>query len=334
MTKEIATKANALIEASYRFELLEMQIILYGVSLVNPVSQEFPTSYIIDVNRFAEIFNKDKKNIYRELKNTVLGKFWERDLTYVLENGEAERIRWLITASYKDKKGYLKIEFHPTLKPYLHQLSKNFTVYYIEKISKFTSFYSVRVYEMLIMRLNLKGNNYLEVTLGLCDLKEALALSDRYTGRYNNFKARILNKAREEINAHSDLLIDFEEIKKGRAVESIKFIVTRKDGCQRAKYQPENETSAETNKPELPSAEEVAEAVQKEELKDKLNQKYGIHAGVAAQLVDTYPLDQIKAVLCYIDRLIQKDNYNVDGIQNRAAYTVQAIKHNWTSTMS
>ena len=328
MPREVTTKANALIEASYRFEMLEMHILLYGVSLINPVSKEFPTEYIIEVKRFAEIFNKDLKNVYRELKKSILGSFWERDVTYTLENGKEEKNRWLISVQYGDNEGYLKVFFNPKLQPYLHQLSKNFTVYYIDQITKFKSIFSVRFYEFAIMETNKQKTNNCHFILQVSEIKKRLELTKKYN-KYSDFKRRVLNKARAEINQYSDLTIDFEEIKKGRTVDAIKFIIQRKDGSKPAKYisgkrqELDLTTELDTNTDAMSEAE-FFNLMRKNDLRGRIS-SYRVADKVTTQLLVDYGLDRIENALNYTDKAIKKGKE----IKNKPAYLVNAIKEGY-----
>ena len=130
------TKANALINAGYRLSLNEMRVIMYGLSLINPLDEEFPISYEINVSRFAAHFNIDarERGFYKEMKEAVVSRFWERDISFW--NEELQRVvkeRWLTGVEYSDNKNEIKIYFNPRLRKHLHQLKKNFTSYFFSK---------------------------------------------------------------------------------------------------------------------------------------------------------------------------------------------------------
>ncbi len=176
----------------------------------------------------------------------MLTKFWERDFSYEIGDEKVHKRRWLIDVTYGDKQGYIKLTFNPKLTRYLHQLSKNFTVYYIDQVAKFNSIYSVRIYEFCIMEINRLKLDKCSLVISIVEIKERLELDNKYPRLYD-FKIYVLNKAKQEINKHSDLTIDFEEIKKGRSVKSIKFIIERKQGAKPAKYQGEEQQELDLN---------------------------------------------------------------------------------------
>lgn len=222
------SKSNALIEASYRLSLTEIQIILYGISLINPTNADFPLEYRIDIKRFAELFGRIHGEIYSDIKDAIKRRFWERDFTYINEKGQSVTCRWLTRITNEDKTGHIEIKFSEDVQPYLHQLKKNYTCYYIEQIALFKSIYSVRIYEFCLMELNKSRLDRQVFTIDIQEFKARLQLIDKYK-RFSNFKERILEKARAEINKHSDINLNYSIVKRGRTPHRVKFIVTRKN---------------------------------------------------------------------------------------------------------
>ena len=222
------SKDNALIDASYRLSLTEMQIILYGISLINPVQKEFPLNYRIDISRFAVMFDRKHGQIYKEVKEAVVKRFWERDFSYIDERGKTVTLRWLTKMVHEDKTGYIEIKFSEEIQPYLHNLQGNFTAYYIDKISKFKSVYSVRLYERSLMFLKKNKINQGSFCVSILEIKSQLEISDKYN-LFANFKLKVLEKSKKEINEFSDLIFDYKIIKLGRSPHEIEFIIGKKE---------------------------------------------------------------------------------------------------------
>lgn len=227
MSKSI-TKSNALIEAGYRLSLTEVQIVLYGISLINPTQEEVPLEYRIDIGRFAYLFDRNHGEIYNDIKDAIRKRFWERDFSYTNEKDEIITCRWLTRITHQDKTGFIKIKFSEDVQPYLSQLQKNFTTYYIDQIAKFKSVYSVRFYEFAIMRLKKSKANKIVFKLNIQELKTRLELTDKYK-RFSHFKERVLEKAKKEINKHSDVKLSYEVIKQGRTPLEIKLTATHRE---------------------------------------------------------------------------------------------------------
>ena len=228
MKEPSITKHNSLIQAGYRLTLSEMRIILYGISMINPMSDDFPLEYQINIKSFINLFMlKKNTGIYTDIKETVMGKFWERELTFDIGNGVKERLRWLTNIKYGDKHGFIKIYINPHLKPLLHQLKGQFTSYHLEKVALFQSIYSVRIYEIAIMRLNKHAKSKCSFILEVSLLKENLDLVGKYK-LCSDFNRRVLEPAKKEINKYSDIRLSYKLKKQGKAFHKIKFSVSKK----------------------------------------------------------------------------------------------------------
>ncbi len=241
------TKSNALIEAGYRLSLTEMQIILYGISLVNPLAEDFPLQYRIDIKSFAGMFNRDYGSVYTEVKEAVISKFWERDFSYRDEKGNIVTNRWLTQIKRQDKTGYIEIKFSDELRPYLHQLKKHFTTYYIDQISSFKSIYAVRFYEMSVMHLRKGEYSKRSFRLKVSEIRDRLELHDKYK-RFYDLKNRVLESAKRDINKHSDIRFDYSMIKIGREVDEIEFTVYKKARAK-SELKAESKGTVTTMKP-------------------------------------------------------------------------------------
>ncbi|MFT6842581.1 MAG: plasmid replication initiation protein [Psychroserpens sp.] len=229
-------KNNDMITSRSCFSLMENRIFLYGVSLINPDKEDFPLTYKIDVTRFAKMFDLSVNRLYTELKNDVLHRMRKRSMTVRKQgdHGYFNRVFNIIQyADYEDNSGYLKITFDQESKPFLHKLTKNYTSYYVECVSKFKSTYSIRFFEWCVMRLNQnKGKKtILEITID--DLRERLDLKDKYP-LYGDLKRYVIKKATDEIEKNktlcglSVLLVDNKPSNKlgGKSVQNITLIIS------------------------------------------------------------------------------------------------------------
>lgn len=255
MTNFTITKHNSLIKASYRLSTMEIRIVLYGLSLINPTSSDFPIQYKIDVKKFASFFNLDANWIYQELKSCILDKFWEREFSYIDENGKVVKNRWLIQVCYKDDEALLEIAYNPMIKHLLQNMKSNFTSYNIARIVLMKSAYAIRFYEICIMELKKdwqqksaveKIRKDLKFRIRIEELRHVLELVDKYK-IFRNFKARILEKIKSEINKHSDIRMKYEVIKRGRTPYEIEFTINKKlseynkNELEQEKYEASNQ---------------------------------------------------------------------------------------------
>lgn len=114
-------------------------------------------------------------------------------------------------------------QFNESMKEHLIGLRENFvSAKFLGRVSKMKSAYSKRIYFMLRQRLLLK-----EWTISVDSLRDKIVDPDSKSMKlFNNFKRKVLDKAMEEINSvESDIKVDYEVIKEGKAVKEIRFLI-------------------------------------------------------------------------------------------------------------
>jgi hypothetical protein len=122
----------------------------------------------------------------------------------------------LAYATYLEGEGMIEAQFNDLLLPYLLELRDNFTKAQLTELLKLKSANSYRIY-WLLREYAAFGKR----TIRLDELKAILGLDQEYD-RFNNFRARILDRAQAELAA-TDLPFTYEAIKQGREVIEIKF---------------------------------------------------------------------------------------------------------------
>lgn len=217
INKKLIVKSNYIVEASYKLSLGEQRLIYVLTSMISSEVDEFKP-YKFSVKEFTEILGTKSKDMYTQVAQYVES-LREKELTIIKERSIL-KTKWLSSAEYFLDEGYVELCFDQKLKPYLLLLKERFTKLSLEQMVSFGSQYSGRIYELLKQYQKI-GERIFKVE----DLKSLLGIGFGEYAQYGLFKQRILNKAKEEINSSSDLSIDFEEIKKSRKVESIRFTI-------------------------------------------------------------------------------------------------------------
>ena len=332
MDNEIITKSNDLIQANFKFTLNEYRILMYAVSCINPMSDEFPRHLNIDVKKMADMFGIGIDGLYSEIKDSIIRKFFKRELTINLDGETKKLCHWLDSLIYHNGSSRLELKFSEDSIPMLSKMKGQFTNYHIEQIADMKSIYAIRVYEFCILEINRRRLDKCDFLIKVSVLKERLELEDKYK-RFHHFKTRVISKAKQEINKHSDLTIDFEEIKKGRSVESIKFIIQRKEGTKPAKYVKEKQQELDfdttgdeglnTDTSPLSDAE-LNYLMRKNDIKVRMF-SYRVAETVACKLIKDYDFERIEKALNYMDNAINKGK----DIKNKPVYLVNAIKEGY-----
>ncbi|WP_280169434.1 replication initiation protein [Priestia megaterium] len=217
--KNWVTKSNILIESTYKLSLQEQRILLIMASKVQPNDETLKT-YRFRAKDFIEIVgNKKGTGFYSYLKEIVNG--LQTKILTIKEKGRQRNYNWVITSIYEENEGYITLQFHPSLKYLFLELKEKFTSYQLENVVRLNSVYSIRIYELLKQYERLRKR---ELTLE--ELRHFLAIEPTKYKQYGHFKSKVLAVAQKEINNKTDIHFEFVEVKTGRKVTSIEFIIT------------------------------------------------------------------------------------------------------------
>ena len=240
----LVTKSNYFImNSSYDLSLEEQKIILTLASLVRKDDEEFKP-YIFKIAEFMELVGVEDKSKY-----TKIPKITRELMKKVLEIHEGNtllQVAWLNSARYEKGSGMVTLKFSPDLKPYMLQLKEKYTQYQLANILSMKSKYSSRIYEILKCN-EFKKQGYIEIEI---DELRKLIKADTVYPKYNDFKRFVIERTQKELKKLTDIDFDFEEIKTGRKVTSLKFhIRTNKSKVRKPLLLPndaDNEVCATT----------------------------------------------------------------------------------------
>jgi plasmid replication initiation protein len=148
------------------------------------------------------------------------------DKEFIMENRFEQKLEYYhFLSAVKYDKGVLKVEFSIMLMEYLLKIKSKYLRYEIKNIMSLNSKYSIRLYKILKDRFEQESryNKKAELKISLDEMKELFEIPKSYN--YGMFKKRILEKAKKEFEEHTDIIFDYEEIKTGRKVTAIKFLI-------------------------------------------------------------------------------------------------------------
>ena len=215
----LVTKSNYFImNSSYDLSLEEQKIILTLASMVQPNDEEFKP-YIFKISDFMELLGVNTKTKYTEIPKIT--KDLMKKVFEIEEDDVIIQTAWLSSATYKKGSGIVELEFSPKLKPYMLKLNSMFTQYKLANILSMKSKYSPRIYEILKCN-EFKKQNFVEIKI--TELRRLLKAENIYP-LYSDFKRYIIIRTKKELKKLSDIWFEFEEIKTGRKVTSIRFYI-------------------------------------------------------------------------------------------------------------
>ena len=316
-------QSNSLIEARNRQPLTFLEKIIFAkmCTMIDPQDTDFIeyTIYVRDVIDLIGI--TDSGRAYQNIIEAAR-KLKTRGITIIVKDKESGREEILDTnlvigvkrakVTREDRDMYVKLAFHPDLKPYLLRLKSNFTLLDIRNFVRLHSGSSMRIYELLKQYEN---TNSKQREISLENLKSMLGITDKYQ-LYGSFKQKILDEAQRRINESTDISFTYEEIKKGKQVVSIRFKITRKPNS------PKTHKEISNNLVEEPRFfDEAAQNLVFDEVY-VVAKHWGITASTLLQLTQAYAPEVIRSAM----RLTQKNEKLGKIKENAAGFFVKAVK--------
>lgn len=295
--KVLVIQANHIIEARYKLSLEEQRLMKILISMIDPKDEDTKI-YRINAVDIAQLFGITEDHIYNTLKQVTSG-LLKKVLFIKRGNGELQ-VSWLSSAEYI-KGGMVDLEISQKLRPYLLQLKQHFTKYQLRQITKLKSGFSIRIYE-LCKSYEYKGGFTMEVDC----LKNMLGIENNYK-LYGDFKRYVLSAARKEINATTDIAIEFHEIKERKKVAAIEFHV-------------ESKVEAIDPPPEIIDASRAGLGKQGDAPFEQLI-RLGVATGTAEKITRDYDADRIAQGIAYVESKQQEGK-----IKNPAGFLIEAIK--------
>lgn len=221
--KDIVVQSNSLIEASKDLNLLEYKLFMLVVSKINPNEKKLPV-FKISADEFAKVTDtKTTKSVYRELQQAADRLITRSAQIYFPERNLTIKTNLTKQVHYWHGEGYIEIALSDKIKPYLIAICREFTQYKLSCISRLSSVYAIRVYEML------KKNEILGKRIfGISELRTKLGLTKNQYSRISDFKRFVLDIACREINVKTDLVIDYSFKKERQKFVAIKFDISSK----------------------------------------------------------------------------------------------------------
>ena len=232
----IIKKPENLVKARYKLSPLAIKFLSTIIANLKR-SDDINEEYVIRVQDFKELTGQKTKRIY-ELIEEALEDLLKNPLKIPLDKEQTKFLmtNWVSSAIYDA--GQVSFLVDKRLKPFLLEVKEKFLKYKLENILPLRSSYSIRLYEILKdwLEISKRYNNKAEKIIKVDELREMLEVPRSYPyGGTSGIKQRIIIKAQEELAKHTDLTFDFEEIKTGRKVTHIKFLVIDKSKKEKKK---------------------------------------------------------------------------------------------------
>ena len=229
MEKNMVVKSNKLITAIQNLTLSETRLVQLAIVDARESGKGLHADkpLRIDALRYAEAFGTTRQNAYMRLKEAEEALFNRRFTFIDIKDGRPVKSRWVQRVKYFDDVGAIEVVFTYDVVNEITRIDgyeQFFTSYLLEQTAELNSVYSIRLYELLIQWRSIGKTPAFEIN----QFREQLGVGVNEYPRMNNFKARVLDLAVNEINKHTDILVGYEQQKAGRTVTGFTFTLMQK----------------------------------------------------------------------------------------------------------
>ncbi len=224
MSKQLVTKDNSLIGASYSLGVVEQRLIFLAIIEAREQKTLIEAGGLLRIyaQGYAKQFDVEKHTSYEAMKRAVEG-LYEAGFAYTKIDERSGKIghyksRWVDKIGYIDDLGCVELVFASDVIPLITRLEARYTEYELKQVVGLQSEYAIRLYELIIQWRSVGKTN--QISLG--ELREKLGLVDEYQ-RIEAFKRRVLDLAIKQINEHTDIKAEYEQHKQGRIITGFTF---------------------------------------------------------------------------------------------------------------
>lgn len=234
MSERWVAMQNGLTRAAHGLTLAEKRIVMIGMSTldsrraVNPAkplvtritAAEYAEHAQCEMSAAYEALQTAAKNLY-DRSITIFQPAHKRGRKRIGDKGTVTRMRWVGRATYHEGEGWIELAWWHEILPLLTGLQKQFTKYQLGQAGALRSVYSWRLLELL-MRFQSSGKAEYTIEDFKASMDAPPSLSD-----FAQVKRRIIEPAVKELTEKDGWLIQWEPVKRGRRVASVRFTFMR-----------------------------------------------------------------------------------------------------------
>lgn len=227
---DMVIKSNQLITASYYLSLSEIRLLDLALAELTDYEEcekhltLMPDFVEVTAEQYAETYNVSSDMAYKALREAS-EQLFKRYFSYQVQSEmypshkEIRKARWVQEIGYIKGEAVVTLSFTKALIELAGKLKGSFSRYHLEQKAPLTSIYAHRLYEMMLQWRNSKN----VPSISYFELRNRFEIPEEDYKRISNFKARVLDPAIKQINELTDIIVSYEQYKKGRKVEGFIF---------------------------------------------------------------------------------------------------------------
>jgi plasmid replication initiation protein len=219
-------KHNDLVKARSNFSKIEHRVIAMLISQLNREDEAFELQRI-RISDLIERSGRSSQDLYDRGKEICQKLLNQQIHIQTEENGRRvyEGYNVLDHIRYVEGDGYIEAKFNDSMQPFLLQLKRRFTIYQLESFMRLGSRYSMRIYELLKMREDLRW-----LRMSVQQLREVVSCENKYS-RFGDFRRRVVERAQSEINEITDISFTYKVEREGQSPVRINFMIQPQDSA-------------------------------------------------------------------------------------------------------
>lgn len=252
---ELVVQHNNLVESRYRLSIQEKRLMLFLISQIKQNSDSFK-KIIITIHELANLIGLKGSSLYRDMENVTKNMVGRVLSIRDLDKNTLLQVPWLASAEYVYGEGIVNLQISEKLAPYLLKLKGEFTITRLSDLMKFKSIYAIRIYELLKQYEPL-GSRKIDIS----DLRLSCGIPENRLNRMADFRIKVLEIARRDINEKSDIFIEFEFIKRSRSFVSIEFSIKKNPNYGKTTEMIDIENKTKKISSELKTRDKIIEDV-------------------------------------------------------------------------
>ena len=218
-SQTIVRKSNDLIQnAMSTLTLSQQKLMLHIFAMIKPSDTELPR-YEMSIYEFLKLCGVDPHNgsMYAQVRNNI-DAIANAKVQWIRLAGTQKitMFRWLSGATIDEGTGKIVLTLDQALKPHLIQLKEFYTTMNITYTLPMKSQYSLKIYELCKSYQNLyltKKQKGEPLVWNIETLKKQV---DCNATNWAHVRRTVVDKAKSEINGHTDIYFDYEVYEKDR----------------------------------------------------------------------------------------------------------------------
>lgn len=220
-------KHNLFVDGRYRFGVNEQKVLMTVISKIRIEDKDF-VPYRVSWSDIKSI-SRDRLNTTKKIDDACQSL---KNKTIKLKKGRVQDNFGFLSGWKVSPGAWVEFRIDPTMKDMLLQLLEdgNFTLYRLECVLSLNSSYSIRLYEIL------KSHQWKSgwIKIDLKQIKWSLGVPETVAyEKFGLFKAQILEKAKKDLQRHTDIKFEYQTVKEGRKVVALKFKISENKRYQK-----------------------------------------------------------------------------------------------------